>query len=231
MFTSSTSDESSAFCMRRVLWFIKAELDIEEPLYPYPVFCRIDSISTTISAGRCFCKISEGRPDFATSLEHTFHKCGSSCFWAATRMCITSSIDAFSAIAAKCFCNRKKERNSQQSNLEFSNCRRKTHTHTHTHKQTKKTNKTKHLPSRAWQCVCLCVRLDALKQRQRGDADRSCKSQAQAADRGGVTRQRIARCQSQEAVEEMPQDRIARCQAQEAVEEMPQDRGLQDLKL
>jgi hypothetical protein len=29
----------------------------------------------------------------------------------------------------------------------------------------------------------------------------------------------------------MPQDRIARCQAQEAVEEMPQDRGLQDLKL
>jgi len=40
------------------------------------------------------------------------------------------------------------------------------------------------------------VRLDALKRRQRRDADRSCKiSQAQAADRG-VTRQRFARSQA-----------------------------------
>jgi hypothetical protein len=53
-----------------------------------------------------------------------------------------------------------------------------------------------------------------LSSRDRGEMQtEAAKSQAQAADRG-VTRQRIARCQ-----------------AQEAAEEMPQDRGLQDLKL
>jgi hypothetical protein len=58
----------------------------------------------------------------------------------------------------------------------------------------------------------------------------AAKSQAQAADRGDVTRQRIARCQAQEAVEEMPQDRFATSQAL-AEDRGEVDRGLQDVKL